>query len=108
MVISGAIVDKLFLAVENNSKYQSGGSFIFRKKLTNFCYVKIKDAQIQKKIIPDCIIDSFLLLYNSVMFAELSKLMGIMITGYGSLQNKTDSIEVFFCMDLKTNFFINF
>ena len=40
MVISGAIVDKLVLALEYNSKYQSGICSVSRKKLPSFCSMK--------------------------------------------------------------------
>ena len=43
MVISGAIMDKLVLAVKYNSKYQSGSYSVCRKKLPSFCSLN-KDA----------------------------------------------------------------
>ena len=88
--------DKSVLAVENNSKYQSAGSSVSRKKLPSFCSMKTKEAQTQTDFISDCTLDRFLHLYNSIKFAELSKLMGIMINGYGSLPNNTDRNEVCF------------
>ena len=62
MVISGAIIDKLVLAVEYNSKYQSGGYSVSRK-LPSFCSMN-KDARTQTDFIPDCTLDRFLHLYK--------------------------------------------
>ena len=95
MVISGAIMDKLVLAVEYNSKYQSGGYSVSRKKSHSFCSMN-KDAQTLTDFIPDCTLDRFLRLYNCVKFAELSKIMKLIITVYGSLHNNTDMNEVCF------------
>ena len=101
MVISGAIMDKLVLALEYNSKYQSGVCSVSRKKLPSFCSMRNKDAQTQTDFIPDCTLDRFIHLYNSVKFAELSKIMDIMITGYGSLNTNSSSNEVCFQYEFK-------
>ena len=101
MVISGAIMEKLVLALEYNSKYQSGVCSVSRKKLPSFCSLKNKDAQTQTDFIPDCTLDRFIHLYNSVKFAELSKIMDIMITGYGSPDTNSSSKEVCFQYEFK-------
>ena len=100
IVISGAIMGKLVLAIEYNSKYQSGGYSVSRTKLPIFCSMN-KNAQTETDFIPDCTLDRFLHLFNSVKFAELSKIMEIMITGYGSLHNNTDMNEVCFLYEFK-------
>ena len=100
MVISGAIMDKLVLAVKYNSKYQSGSYSASRKKLPSFGSLN-KDAQTQTDFIPDCTLDRILHFYNSVKFAELSKIMDIMVTGYGSLLKNTNMNEVTFLYEIK-------
>ena len=79
----GEVMEKLQEAASYNDQHNLAVSN-FKEKLPNVNMIMTQDVQTKTDFLPTCTIDRFYSIYNGGMYGELSKILEILNSGYGS------------------------
>ena len=98
----GEIFEKLEQAVICNRQHQLNLCSAKRKLPKIFELETVKEnVHVQTDFIPTCTFNRVFCIYQSISYAELLKIIDIIISGYGSLIIDNDNVKVNFRFELK-------
>ena len=98
----GEIFEKLQQAVIYNHQHQLD-LYSSKRKLPNIFELETvnENVQVQTDFIPTCTFNRFLSIYQNSSYAEFSKIIDIIISGYGSLNVDNENVKCNFRFELK-------
>ena len=106
--LSGPLLEKLKIAVNynnsiNNSTDIAGASL--RRRLPQFCFAsQTRSIQTQTDLITNVTIERFMNVLNGDNAAAFSKIIDIILSGYGRLEIDSNTLFVKFIMEKKFKF----
>ena len=95
-------MNKIDEAVNYNEQHQLNFAN-FKRILPNVDCVFTNSVQTQIDFLPTCTIDRFYRIYNGGLYGELSKILDILHSGYGCLNDDNSLILINFNMESKSS-----
>ena len=104
--LSGPLMEKMKLAVNYNSTNNLDTAGVsLRKRLPQICFAsQTRSIQTQTDLITNVTIERFIRILNGDNAAEFSKIIDIILSGYGRLEIDSNTLFVKFIMEKKYNF----
>ena len=106
--LSGPLIKKLKIAVNYNNSINNStdiGSAPIRRRLPQVCFAsQARSIQTQTNLITNVTIERFIGILNSDNAAEFSKIIDIILSGYGRLEIDSQTLYVKFIMEKKFKF----
>ena len=104
--LSGPLMEKMKLAVNYNSTNNLDTAGVsLRKRLPQICFAsQTRSIQTQTDLITNVTIERFIRILNENNAAEFSKIIDIILSGYGRLEIDSNTLFVKFIMEKKYNF----
>ena len=96
------IFEQLQQAVIYNHQHQLD-LYSSKRKLPNILELETvkENVKVQTDFIPTCTFNRFLSIYQNSSYAEFSKIIDIIISGYGSLNVDNENVKINFRFELK-------
>ena len=98
----GEIFEKLQQAVNYNHQHQLD-LYSSKRRLPNIFELETvkENVHFQTDFIPICTLNRFLCIYQNSSYAEFSKIIDVIISGYGSLNVDNENVKTNFRFELK-------
>ena len=101
-VVHGPILEKVIDAVDYCLQQQNlHRNFFSMKKLPNICRAVKQNFQTQTEFVPFLTNQRFVEIYYNEHYAEFSKIIDIILSGYGSLNVDSETLFVIFVFEQK-------